>query len=67
MGGTQLEALDSLKQKEKVCYPLNAPGVVRPHPTCPKYQKERIINDTKKMKTVEKNEEKRKQGFIING
>ena len=39
MGGTQVEALDSLKQKEEVFYPLNAPGVVRPHPTCPKYQK----------------------------
>ena len=33
MGGTQVEALDSLKQKEEVCYPLNVPGVVKPHPT----------------------------------
>ena len=41
MGGTQVEALDSLKQKEEVCYPLNVPGVVRPHPTCPKYQKKK--------------------------
>ena len=39
MGGTQVEALDSLKQKEEVCYPLNVPGVVRPHPTYPRHQR----------------------------
>ena len=52
MGGTQVEALDSLKQKEEVCYPLNVPGVVRPHPTCPKYQKNTVkINITSRIKT----------------